>query len=114
MDQQNQFLSIQQLSHKLDIPKPTLRFWEKELDGIITPIRTNGGQRRYTAEHIRILEKIKELRDSGKSLSEIKVHLNNDQNNIDNLSVYGNIDRLTDRIAEVVKTELYDFFKIRK
>ncbi|MBL7224540.1 MAG: MerR family transcriptional regulator [Desulfobacteraceae bacterium] len=28
-----QFLTIQQVSQKLDIPKPTLRFWEKEFVG---------------------------------------------------------------------------------
>ena len=30
--------------------KPTLRLWEKELDGIIVFHRTRGGQRRYALE----------------------------------------------------------------
>ena len=112
--QGEQLFTIQQISLNLDIPKSTLRFWEKELEGIIDPLRTLGGQRRYTAEHITILEQIKGLRDSGKSLSEIKSYLNKGQNRNNDLSVYGNIDLLSDRIAEVVKTELYDFFQNRE
>jgi DNA-binding transcriptional MerR regulator len=43
--------TIQQLSEKLKISKPTLRFWEKELKNIIVPRRTGGGQRRYTRDN---------------------------------------------------------------
>ena len=58
-----QQFTIKQLSEKLNIPKPTLRFWEKELEGILVPLRTPGGQRRYTYIHMTVLEKIKELRE---------------------------------------------------
>ncbi|WP_369707420.1 MerR family transcriptional regulator [Desulfosarcina sp. BuS5] len=34
---------MQQVSTKLNILKPTLRFWEKEFNGILVPLRTNGG-----------------------------------------------------------------------
>jgi DNA-binding transcriptional MerR regulator len=30
MDIQEQAITIQQVSQKLDVPKPTLRFWERE------------------------------------------------------------------------------------
>ena len=52
MDQQEQLFTIQQLSKKLNIPKPTLRFWEKELEGIFVPLRTRGGQRRYRQSEV--------------------------------------------------------------
>jgi DNA-binding transcriptional MerR regulator len=112
----NQFennFTVNQVSEKLSIPKPTLRFWEKELAEIITPLRTIGGQRRYTTAHLTTLEKIKGLRDTGKSLSEIRAILGN---GFDNGSNYGQIDieRLSKRIAEVVKDELAIFWNGKK
>jgi len=41
---ENPLSSIQEVSTFLNVPKPTLRFWEKELDGILVPSRTRGGQ----------------------------------------------------------------------
>jgi len=72
MEQKEKLLSIQQVSTKLNIPKPTLRFWEKEFEGFLQPFRTPGGQRRYTSEHIAIIEEIKKLKGTGLSLEEIK------------------------------------------
>lgn len=106
-------LTIQQLSKTLDIPKPTLRFWEKELEGLIVPNRTSGGQRRYTEDHIALLKEIKELRNSGKSLNEIKTHFNNGEKNLTVISEYEKIDLLSERIAEVVKSEIYKFLQNR-
>ena len=68
-------ITIQQVSQKLDVPKPTLRFWEREFEGILVPLRTNGGQRRYAPEHISVIEEIKMLKKAGLSLSEIKRRL---------------------------------------
>ena len=34
MNYQEQAMTIQQVSEKLDVPKPTLRFWEREFEGI--------------------------------------------------------------------------------
>ena len=72
MDIQEQAITIQQVSQKLDVPKPTLRFWEREFEGILVPLRTNGGQRRYAPEHISVIEEIKKLKRAGLSLVEIK------------------------------------------
>lgn len=105
--------TIQQLSERLNVPKPTLRFWEKELEGIIVPLRTPGGQRRYTNIHITVLEKIKELRDSGKSIPEIKTYFNNKNNNGKPIDDETAIDILTERITELVKMEITNFLKIK-
>jgi len=112
----NQFenhFTVSQISEKLKIPKPTLRFWEKELAGIIDPLRTNGRQRRYTLKHLSVLGDIKQLREKGKSLSEIKNILGNGHNKAQD---YGSIDieMLSKRIAEVVKDELIRFLNGRK
>ena len=106
-------LTIQQLSERLNIPKPTLRFWEKEMEGIIVPLRTSGGQRRYTNTHIVVLEKIRDLRDSGKSIPEIKDYFNNGHNSGKPVDEETAIDILTERIAELVKLEVSKFFKIK-
>ena len=81
-------MSIQHLSLKLKIPKPTLRFWEKEFKDILVPLRTKGGQRRYTAENIIIIKQVKRLREKEVSLAEIYAHLmKNYGSGMDDLSI---------------------------
>jgi len=109
MNQKEQLHTIQQISTKLNIPKPTLRFWEKEFEGILQPQRTNGGQRRYTSEHVSIIEEIKMLKKAGLSLVEIKRKLGNRYNS-DN-SNRESIDLLAERVAEVVRSEVLRFFE---
>ena len=82
MDIHEQAITIQQVSQKLDVPKPTLRFWEREFDGILVPLRTNGGQRRYAPEHISVIEEIKMLKKAGLSLVEIKRKLGKGQRSV--------------------------------
>ena len=111
MDPQEQLFTIQHLSLKLEIPKSTLRFWEREFEGILVPLRTAGGQRRYTDEHVSIIRKIKRLRERGMTVAETHSQL---------LKKYGNkmedfnsarIDFLAQRVAEVVRDEVYRFFE---
>lgn len=111
MDHQEPLFTIQQVSTKLNIPKPTLRFWEKELDGILVPIRTHGGQRRYTAEHISIIEDIARLKTQGMSLAEIKRKIGNSNKVQSYNSDSGRVDLLADQIAEIVRAEVYRFFE---
>jgi DNA-binding transcriptional MerR regulator len=109
MEQKNQLFSILQISERLNIPKHTLRFWEKELNGVVVPLRTHGGQRRYTAQNLLILEEIKRCRESGLSLPEIgeRIHRGGEKEEVPS----SKIDLLATRVAEVVKTEVYNFFK---
>lgn len=111
MDLHEQIFTIQQLSLKLKIPKPTLRFWEKELDGILVPLRTHGGQRRYTPAHIPIIKEIKKFRKKGMSLVEVKRKLSNSNKTKEYNSNSSRLDLLADRIAEVVKAEVYSFLE---
>jgi DNA-binding transcriptional MerR regulator len=112
-NQPENYLTVNQVSEKLNIPKPTLRFWEKELVSIIVPVRTNGGQRRYTTAHLTTLEKIRELRNTGKSLPEIRDILGNGFDRDRNIGQI-DIERLSKRIAEVVKDELAIFLNEKK
>jgi len=104
--------TIQQLSVKLNIPKPTLRFWEKELNRIIIPFRTQGGQRRYTAENLKVIEEINKLRKAGISIPGIRRALDNRSEPLNRTSNANNIEDLPEKIAEVVKNEIYKFLKI--
>ena len=108
---QNKLLTIQETSDRLKLPKYTLRFWEREFHGILFPIRTEGGQRRYTFEHIAILEEIKKLKREGKSLAEIKDELSVNFSKKLDPSNSNRIDLLANRIAEVVKTEVFGFLE---
>ena len=114
--QENNLISIQEVSALLKVPKPTLRFWEKELDGILAPLRSNGGQRRYTVENIAVIEEIKKLKSKGMSLPEIKRELGKGQMSEAGSQMPGDertdrIDLLADKVAEVVKAEVNRFFE---
>jgi DNA-binding transcriptional MerR regulator len=114
--QENNLISIQEVSNLLKVPKPTLRFWEKELDGILAPLRTNGGQRRYTVENIAVIEEIKKLKRTGMSLPDIKRKLGKGQMSEAGSQGSGDertdrVDLLAARVAEVVRAEVNRFFE---
>ena len=112
MERKNQLLSILKVSKKLDIPKHTLRFWEKELNGLLVPLRTSGGQRRYTMENLSLLQEIKKCRDDGLTLAEIIEKFGqNDEGANPN---HPTIELLATRVAQAVKTEVYNFLKTEK
>jgi DNA-binding transcriptional MerR regulator len=104
-------LSIQQVSERLGIPKHTLRFWEKELEGVIVPNRTNGKQRRYTLEDLLVIQEVKSLKDQGFKLLEIKMKLNNRSSFSLNNSIGEHVDQLANRIADLVRLAIQDFFE---
>ncbi|MEA3416008.1 MAG: MerR family transcriptional regulator [Thermodesulfobacteriota bacterium] len=116
---ENQLLSIQEVSALLKVPKPTLRFWEKELDGILAPLRTNGRQRRYAVENIAVIDllrqcastarEIKKLKRKGMSLPEIKRKFSDSHKEGNPNS--NRADLLAARVAEVVRVEVNRFFE---
>jgi DNA-binding transcriptional MerR regulator len=105
-----QLYTIKQLSQKLNIPKPTLRFWEKELNGIIIPFRTPGGQRRYTVENLKVIKHIHRLRKEGMSILEIKRIFERRTDSQDVAPNSIDIDQLAEKIAQIVKAEVYKYF----
>ena len=111
MDPQEQPLSIQHLSLRLKIPKSTLRFWEREFKGVLVPLRTAGGQRRYTDEHVSIIRGIKGLRARGRTLSEIHARLLDKYGSKVDVLNSTRIDYLAQRVAEVVRDEVYRFLE---
>ena len=53
--------SIGQVHAITGIPKPTLRFWEKEFSEYLTPQRTPGNQRRYSEDMVQKIARINQL-----------------------------------------------------
>lgn len=109
----SQDLTIQQVSHKLKVSRHTLRFWERELGGILVPLRTQGGQRRYTAEHLFIISEIRRLKGKGCSLEEIKSKLGKplEVTRASNPSTEERIAHLANGVAEVVRSTVYDYLQ---
>ncbi len=107
-------LSIQEVSRELNVQKHTLRYWEKEFQGILVPTRTEGGQRRYTTEHLEILEEIKLLKKEGKSIAEIRDKLQRDSEMKIDRSGPETIDLLAKRIAVVLRDEILNYLKVNK
>ena len=103
--------SIQEVSNKVNVPKSTLRYWEKEFHGILVPTRTEGGQRRYEVEHLVILEEIKSLKKKGESIAEIRNKLHRDYQMKVGGSDSETIDRLAKQIAEILRDEIFSYFK---
>ena len=102
--------------------------------GILVPLRTNGGQRRYAPEHISVIEEIKMLKRAGRGPVEIKRKLGKGQRLVvrcqrsESMSKAGGlmsetgsqragdgrkkgIDLFAERVAEVVKMEVLKFFE---
>ena len=102
-------LTIQEVSRRSGVSTHTLRFWEKELKGVIVPQRTKGGQRRYTLEHLLVIEEIKKLKNKGLTLPEIRADLNRRFGiDVEALNKDG-ADVLADKIAEIVRTTIFNF-----
>ena len=102
-------LTISEVSRITNTPCHTLRFWEKEFAGILKPVRTKGGQRRYQEDLVVLIEQIRRLREDGISISKIKHSLrwpHDEPVRQDN-----RIDHLAKRVSTIVRNEIYNFFR---
>ena len=109
-----EMLTIREVSRRFNITTHTLRFWEKELDGVLSPVRTPGGQRRYTNDDILIIIKIKKLKKEGLSLARIKKSLEEEKANSLNRSTSPKIDYIANEVAEMVRSTIYSILKDEK
>ncbi|MBN2034873.1 MAG: MerR family transcriptional regulator [Deltaproteobacteria bacterium] len=104
-------LTIREMSRRSGVSTHALRFWEKELSGIIVPQRTKGGQRRYTPEHLLVVNEIKILKDKGMSLTEIRQALNQRYNQNQDDYNHKQADLLADKIAEMVRSAVFNYLE---
>ncbi|WP_084786674.1 MerR family transcriptional regulator [Bacillus tuaregi] len=74
--------SIKEVSQILNIPTGTIRQWEKDLNGLLKIPRTQQGARYYTENEIKLLNKVKEMREQnvpkGMIRTLLEKHLNQD------------------------------------
>lgn len=98
-------LTIQQVSHSLSVPKHTIRFWEKTFPDLVEPLRTVGGQRRYSDENVVVLTAIRNFRQKGLSLSQIKKRLTRGNSGTDEADEAVRIDLLARAVGQVLEAE---------
>jgi DNA-binding transcriptional MerR regulator len=103
-------MTIQQVSERLKLPKSTIRFWEKEFEGLIQPTRSAGGQRRYCEDDMTALASIHGLKQQGLSLAQIKEQLIRGDSIETALNMHA-VEQLTQRITKYVRREIYNFLK---
>jgi len=71
-----QSVTISAASRITGIEVHTLRYWEREFEEFLNPIRTNGGQRRYRPEDIQTVFVLKKLlRDEMYSIAGARKYL---------------------------------------
>jgi len=76
------YYKIRDVADMLDIPAPTLRFWEKEFPRL-KPRRNDGGTRFYTRGDIETLRKIKYLvKEKGLKIAAARQALSADDNEL--------------------------------
>lgn len=61
MENKEYFVSINELSKRLNVPAHTLRYWEKQFPTAVRPTTGAGGRRYYRAETVEKLIVIKDL-----------------------------------------------------
>lgn len=69
-------MTIKQLEQELEIPRATIRFYEKEK--LIAPKRSDNSYREYSEEDVAVLKKVIILRKIGLSVADIKMVLDGD------------------------------------
>ena len=80
MQDAKMFFSIKEVASLLDESEPTLRYWEKEFQYVITPKRNKYGARFYTESDIDDVRLIKYLiRDCGLTLDGVRKRLKNNK-----------------------------------
>lgn len=75
MTNQEALYPIREVSNLTGVNSITLRAWERRY-GLIEPVRTDGGHRLYTMEHIERIKAAVKLTEQGIPISQVKSRLN--------------------------------------
>ncbi len=106
--------TIREAGIRANVSTHTLRYWEKVLNGIVVPLRTRGGQRRYTADHLLLLSEIKRLKRKGFTLDQIRDELTLNSTPEKPGPDPETVNHLADHIAETVRSTIHRFFKAKR
>jgi DNA-binding transcriptional MerR regulator len=105
-----QLFTIHQASEKCGVPRSTLRFWERRFSPFLDPVRSPGGQRRYSNRHLNIIERIYSLKKQGLGLGAVYDVLRQEHAAADRPNRHAKLEALAARVAGMVKSEVYRFF----
>ncbi|HAK87978.1 MAG TPA: hypothetical protein DHV16_11575 [Nitrospiraceae bacterium] len=99
--------TIKEVSKLTDVPEYTLRFWEKIFKGHISPVRTNGGHRRYDIETVETIKNVKVfLYEKGYTLSGALNEIKEQKKAVKSFANKVDVEMLVDEIAEILKNRL--------
>lgn len=111
----NKFYKIGEVSKMLNLSASTLRYWEDQFKQL-KPVKSSGGQRFYTDEHIYLLEQIKDMlhdkrytiEGAKQRLKEIIADKKNTETQLNNRNDDSNIDsaNMSSYTKEEIKKEL--------
>jgi DNA-binding transcriptional MerR regulator len=96
---------ISEVSDKFNIPVNTLRQWESTLKGILVINRDHAGNRYYTEENLRMIRKIKQMREDGLTFDAIRRRLRQEESDQSD-STYGSMEQDHQASIEPSSTKL--------
>lgn len=81
-DIERSYYSIREVSEMLDIPFPTLRYWEHEIE-VLKPRKNGGKTRFYSPDDVEMIRKIKYLREQNVPVADVSRRLKLDEKGVD-------------------------------
>jgi DNA-binding transcriptional MerR regulator len=107
----DQLFTIHQAGEQCGVPRSTLRFWERRFSPFLDPVRSPGGQRRYSKRHLDVIGRIKALKQQGLGLGAVYDVLRRGETAAaDRSAAHVKLEELAARVAGAVKNEVYRFF----
>lgn len=74
----NTLYTISAVATMIGVPAHTIRYWEKEFSAFLSPLRPNGGHRRYGSDELAVIMRIKSmLKDEKYSIAGARQKLQN-------------------------------------
>ncbi|MBU0517844.1 MerR family transcriptional regulator [bacterium] len=103
--------SIAQVNAITGVAKPTIRFWEKEFNEFLNPLRTEGNQRRYSRNNVETIEKINHLvRVDGYTLegARKKMEFEKDESTPTEAPNHDQLEKLADTMSDYLLKKLLE------
>ncbi|HHE46308.1 MAG TPA: MerR family transcriptional regulator [Bacteroidetes bacterium] len=103
--------SISQVNALTGVPKSTIRFWEKEFNQFLSPLRTAGNQRRYDSKAVEIIARINQLvntegytlEGARRKMSDLEKSFEKSQNN-----TKGQLNELAETMSDYLLQKLFE------
>jgi len=103
--------SIAQVNAITGVAKPTIRFWEKQFNEFLNPLRTEGNQRRYSRINIETIERINYLvREEGYTLEGARKKLELEKESLESVEKpsHDQLEKLADTMSDYLLKKLLE------